>query len=426
MDCNNFYASCERVFRPDWNHRPLGVLSNNDGCIIARSNELKEAGIPMGAPFFKHKAQLEALGAVVVSSNYALYGDMSARVMNTLGSFTPSLEVYSIDEAWLDLTGFDLGTLDAYSRHIVSTTHQHTGIPVSMGIGPTKVLAKVANRICKKRKVPGSVFNLGDAGSLEGVIQSLPVGDVWGVGRRWSESLNNIGIYTALDLRNSDPQEMRKRYNVVMQRLILELRGIPCLHFEDVEPKKEIMASRSFGEKVIDKQSLVEAVTGHAARAAEKLRAQGSVCGAIQVSARSSPFIPDEPYYARSVMVHFEIPTADTRRLAQAAARGMDRVFKPGIRYAKAGVMLVDLSPADELQGGLFAEPDNKASVRLMGAMDVINQRYGTSTVRVASSGTRKGRGWHMKRQRMTPGYTTRWDELASVPRLLRNKKLRI
>ncbi len=415
VDCNNFYASCERVFRPDWQNKPVGVLSNNDGCIIARSNELKEAGIPMGAPYFKHKQELEALGAVVVSSNYALYGDMSARVMNTLGSFTPEFEVYSIDEAWLDLTGFDLSTLDAYAREIVSTTHKHTGIPVSMGIGPTKVLAKVANRICKKRKVPGSVFNLGSAENLDAVLQSFEVGDVWGVGRRWKESLNRIGIYTALDLRNSDPTEMRKRYNVVMQRLIMELRGVPCLCFEEIEPKKEIIASRSFGEKVTDKQSLIEAVSGHAARAAEKLRSQGSVCGAIQVSARSSPFIPHEPYYAKSVLIRFEVPTADTRRLAEAAVRGIDGIYKPGVRFMKAGVMLVDLSAASEQQQSLFGKPDSDSSVKLMDALDAINGRYGSHALRTASSGTRSHKAWHMQRNRMTPGYTTRWRELVGA-----------
>ena len=292
VDCNNFYASCERVFHPAWEYRPVGVLSNNDGCIIARSNELKDAGIPMGAPYFQYREMLHKMGAVVVSSNYALYGDMSARVMNTLGQFTPGLEVYSIDEAWLDLTGFDPAMLDAYGRKIVATTKQHTGIPVSMGIASTKVLAKIANRLCKKRKIPGQVFNLGSSESLDAVLAAVDVEDIWGIGRRWAEKLRGQGIRTALDLRDADPHQMRHQYNVVMQRLVMELRGVPCLGCDDIEPKKQIIASRSFGERVTDVESLLEAVSMHASRAGEKLRAQRSACSAIQVSIRTGRHNP--------------------------------------------------------------------------------------------------------------------------------------
>jgi DNA polymerase V len=315
VDCNNFYASCERVFHPAWEHRPVGVLSNNDGCIIARSNELKEAGIPMGAPFFKYRDQLRAMKAVIVSSNYTLYGDMSARVMNTLNQFTPDMEIYSIDEAWLNLTGFDPATLDSYARQIVATTHKNTGIPVSMGIGQTRVLAKIANRICKKRKIPGQVFNLGDATNLGAVLSGVPVGDIWGIGCRWAEKLQSHGIYTAYDLQQSDPSYMRDRYNVVMQRLIMELRGVECLGFEDIEPKKEIIASRSFGERVTDKQSLLEAVALHATRAGEKLRLQYSACKVLQVAIRTSKHSPNEPFFGRSAMIHFPVATSDTRKL---------------------------------------------------------------------------------------------------------------
>lgn len=351
VDCNNFYASCERVFHPAWNNRPVGVLSNNDGCIIARSNELKEAGIPMGAPYFKFKDELKEMGAVVVSSNYTLYGDMSGRVMHTLGQFTPDMEVYSIDEAWLNLTGFDCGMLDGYARKIVNTTHKHTGIPVSMGIAPTKVLAKMANRICKKRKIHGNVYNMGDAENLEEILGTYPVGDIWGIGRRLAIRLNEQGIYTALQLRNSDAQYMREQYSVVMQRLIMELRGIPCLDFEDIEPKKQIIASRSFGQKRTAKNELIEAVTMHATRAGEKLRAQNCAAGCLQVSIRSGKHNPHDPYYARSIMINFPVATADTGQLIGAARRGVEQIFKAGVRYAKAGVMLCDIVPADTVQG---------------------------------------------------------------------------
>lgn len=413
VDCNNFYASCERVFRPAWRNRPLGVLSNNDGCIVARSNELKAANIPMGAPYFKFKNQLEAMKAIIVSSNYTLYGDMSARVMDTLAQFTPDLEVYSIDEAWLDLTGFDLATLDAYGREIVAITHKHTGIPVSMGIAPTKVLAKLANRICKKRNIPAQVFNMGSADNLDTLLKTIEVGDVWGIGRRWSEKLNSHGIYTALDLRNSDAQYMRDRYNVVMQRIILELRGVPCLEAEDIEPKKQIMASRSFGQRVTALEDLQQAVATHATRAAEKLRAQGSACGVIQVSIRSGRHNPNEQYYGRSAQYNFPVPTSDTAQLIRAATQGVASIYRESVRYAKAGVMLGDICPADIVQSTLFEQGDSDKRLALMQAIDRINSQNGRNTIKFASSGIKQS--WLMKQDKKTKAYTTSWSDLPRV-----------
>ncbi|MCP5245694.1 MAG: Y-family DNA polymerase [Burkholderiales bacterium] len=410
VDCNNFYVSCERVFHPAWNNIPVGVLSNNDGCIIARSNELKAAGIPMGAPYFKHKKQLEAMKAVIVSSNYTLYGDMSARVMHTLGQQAPEIEVYSIDEAWLDLTGIRPGELDALGREIVMRTHQNTGIPVSMGIAPTKTLAKIANRICKKHDVPGRVFNLSNADSLEIILAGVAVADIWGIGRRLAEKLNKQRIYTALDLRNADPDNMRMRYGVVMQRLILELRGVACLGKDDVKPKQQIIASRSFGERVTSKHSLVEAVALHATRAGEKLRAQHSVCGSIQVSIRSGQHNIREPYFSNSCVIRFPTPTADTRQLITASSNGIHRIFKPGIRYAKAGVMLFDITPASQAQRSLFDTVENAPSSRLMTTIDRINHQFGKHTLFFAVEGTRKS--WAMQRNRMTQAFTTKWPEI--------------
>lgn len=413
VDCNNFYASCERVFQPAWGQRPVGVLSNNDGCLVARSNELKEAGVPMGAPYFKIRPQLDAMDAIVVSSNYALYGDLSARVMETLSQFAPEMEVYSIDEAWLDLTGIDTTCLDAYARHIAATVKQHTGIPVSLGIAPTKVLAKIANRLCKKRKIPGQVFNLGSADCLDGVLASIEVGDVWGIGPRWAKTLNSIGIATARDLRDADAALMGKRYNVVMERLILELRGIPCLEFEDIQPKKQIIASRSFGQRVVDLDPLLEAVSLHATRAGEKLRSQGSVCGAIQASIRTGRHNPNEPYYGNAALVQFPVSTADTRKLIGAAREAVRQIYRKGYRYQKAGVMLVDISPADQLQLGLFETGDSAQSQALMQCVDQLNRRYGRGAVFFASEGTRQS--WAMKRERMTQAYTTKWSEVPVV-----------
>jgi len=391
----------------------VGVLSNNDGCLIARSNELKAAGIPMGAPYFQCRDQLRAMKAVIVSSNYALYGDMSARVMNTLGQFTPALEVYSIDEAWLDLTGFDPATLDAYGREIVATTHRHTGIPVSMGIGPTKVLAKVANRICKQLKIPGQVFNMGGAGALEAVLAAVAVGDLWGIGRSWAEQLKQQGIHTALQLRNADAPAMRDRYNVVMQRLILELRGVPCLEFEDIAPKQQIIASGSFGERVTEIKALMESVSHHAARAGEKLRRQGSVCGALQVSIRTGRHNPKERYVGRSALIRFPVATADTRMLIRAARGGVERIYQAGPRYAQAGVMLVDIVPAPNVPGDLVDAGDSDNSIRLMNMVDQVNRRHGKHTVFFAGEGANQS--WAMKREMMTKAYTTRWQDIPPV-----------
>lgn len=413
VDCNNFYVSCERVFNPRWQKLPLGVLSNNDGCIVARSNELKEAGIPMGAPYFKWRQRLEDIGAVIVSSNYALYGDMSTRVMNILGEFIPEVEIYSIDEAWLELTGFNSAHLDAYGRKIVAKTKQCTGIPVSMGIAPTKVLAKIANRICKQRNIPGQVFNLGSADALKEVLTTVDIRDVWGIGRRWAQRLRAQHLYTAWDLRCADPDAIAQQYSVVLERIVRELQGIPCLTVEDIQAKKQIMASRSFGHRVTDKASLLEAVATHTHRATTKLRQQRSTCSTIQVSIRSSQFDAKAPFYSNSATIRLPMATADTRKLIAAAVRAIDQIYQPGIPYAKAGVMLLDISPAGMLQQNLFAQGDNEKSVRLMATVDRLNQTLGKGTVFFAREGLQPT--WGMKQQAVTPAYTTRWEDVPIV-----------
>lgn len=410
VDCNNFYASCERVFNPKWIDRPVGVLSNNDGCIIARSNELKEAGIPMGAPYFKYREQLEAMNAAICSSNYRLYGSLSHKVMSCLNEFTPDMEIYSIDEAWLNLTGFDTATLDDYGRHIVATTTKNTGIPVSLGIAPTKVLAKVANRICKKRKIPGNMFNMGGADHIKDILMQYPVDDLWGIGRRLAVHLKNQSIHTAWDLRESDHKAMRNQYNVVMERIILELRGIPCFGSEELESKKQILASRSFGQKVSDLISLKQAISTHVSRAAEKLRAQDSIAGGMQVFIRSSRHNPNVAQVAKAAMVSFEVPTANSCLMIKMALQALESIYQPNIPYAKAGVMLYDLTYKDNVQASLFDTPDSEKTQSLMNAIDTLNKRFGRHTAFMASSGINPT--WQMKRNLMTPDYTTCWNSL--------------
>jgi len=333
--------------------------------------------------------------------------------MHTLGQLAPETEVYSIDEAWLDLTGVRLDSLDAFCRNLVMRVQQNTGIPVSVGIASTKTLAKIASRVCKKNTIPGQVFNLSSAESLDSILAQIAVGDIWGIGRRWAEKLNQHGIYTALDLRNADIDTMRKRYSVVMERIIHELCGIACIEAEQPEPKKQIIASRSFGERVTNKIDLIQAVTLHASRAGEKLRFQDSICRAIQVSICSGRHNPNDPYYANSCVVRFSTCTADSRKLIQAAKKGVERIFKTNIRYAKAGVMLFDISSNKSVQDDLFGFGDSTVSDRLMQTIDQINQHYGSHTVFFASEGTYKS--WAMKRNLMTQAFTTQWGEIPLV-----------
>ena len=367
----------------------------------------------MGAPYFKYREALKTINAVVVSSNYALYGDMSARVMYTLNDLVPDMEIYSIDEAWLDLTGIEASRLDGFARGLVATTRRNTGIPVSIGIGPGKVLAKIANRICKQRKIPGSVLNLADAENLEAVLATVEIGDVWGIGRRWAQKLQQDGIHTARALRNADICRMRARYGVVMERLIRELRGTACLDFEDIQSKQQIIASRSFGRRVTAKEDLAEALALHAARAGEKLRQQHSACGAIQIHIETSKQSQRESYFRPSILISFPVATADTRQLIRAARRGLDHIYQPGKRYAKAGVMLYEIVSDNKIQESLFDPSDSVKTRTLMALADQINRQRGKHTLFYAAEGIHKI--WTMKSDNRTPAYTTRWDALPVV-----------
>jgi len=413
VDCNNFYASCERVFNPKLAGKPLVVLSNNDGAVVARSAEAKAMGIPMGTPFFKIECEFVKAGGVALSSNYSLYADMSNRVMSILAGFSPNQEVYSIDECFLGLEG--LSDLTGIGQTIREKVRSWTGLPVCVGIGPSKTLAKLANHVAKKKPEWNSVCSLiGLAESeLLAVIGKIEIGEVWGVGRRISARLNEMGVHTVAQLQAMDPKLIKREFSVVLERTVMELRGVSCLALDEVAPpKQQIMSSRSFGQPVFDLPELEEAVASYTSRAAEKLRKQRHVAGGILIQLQTNPFKPDEPQYFPSITVPFVHPTSDTRDLVNAAIRGLKRIFKGGYAYKKACVMLVELKPEGTAhQGDLFAAPVKPIqSAKLMQAMDTLNARFGRGTVRVAAEGIEQD--WKMKRGRMSPRYTTEWEHL--------------
>ena len=413
VDCNNFYASCERVFQPELRGRPVVVLSNNDGCVIARSNEAKALGIAMGEAWHICKKRVDTDGVIVRSSNYTLYGDMSARVMRTIAGFTPDLEIYSIDEAFLGLGGFET-RLECHARALRRTVLQWTGIPVSVGIAPTKTLAKVANRRAKKDPATGGVFVLMDEAAIDAELAGMELTDLWGVAHRLAARLMALGITTPLALKQADPRFIRERFNVVLERLVLELRGIACIALEEAPPdRKSIMASRSFGRTVETREELEEAVATYTSRAAEKLRGQGLAAGRIVVFAHTNHFRPEDPQYHGMQPVRLPVATADTGKLIAAARRGLGALYRPGYRYKKAGILLLELAPAAAVQGDLFAAADTPRSKARMRAVDMLNRRFGRDTVSFAAAGRR--RAWKLRSEFLSPRFTTNWDELLRV-----------
>ena len=413
VDCNNFYASCERVFQPQLRGKPIVVLSNNDGCVIARSNEAKALGIEMGAPWHLCRDQFKRQGVVVRSSNYTLYGDMSARVMRTLADFTPDLEIYSIDEAFLGLAGFD-SRLEEHARKLRATVLQWTGIPVSVGIAATKTLAKAANRLAKKDPERAGVYIMLDPAEAETALGRMQLTDLWGLAGRMAARLEAIGIRSPLALRDADPRFVRERTSVVMERMIHELRGRPCLDLEDTTPdRKSIMASRSFGRPVTCKREMEEAVASYVARAAEKMRRQGLATSSLVVFLHTNRHKPDQPQYYAARPVQLPVATADTGKLTAAAMHGLGCVWRDGYRYAKAGVVFPVLGPATKVQGDLFGQPDSAASMRLMQTLDTLNRRYGRGTVTYGTAG--RSQAWKLRSDHISPRYTTSWQELLRV-----------
>jgi DNA polymerase V len=413
VDCNNFYASCERLFQPALRGKPVVVLSNNDGCVIARSNEAKALGIEMGAPWHLHKERFSREGVIVRSSNYTLYGDISARVMRTLADFTPDLEIYSIDEAFLGLGGFE-DRLEAHARALRATVLQWTGIPVSVGIAPTKTLAKAANRMAKKDTASGGVAILLTPEAQEAALARMELTDLWGIARRMAERLTAIGITTPLALRDADPRFIRERFSVVTERQVYELRGIPCIAFEEATPdRKSIMASRSFGRPVTTREEMEEAVATYAARAAEKMRRQGLATCSMVIFVETNRFRPGDPQHYANQPVQLAVATADTGKLAAAARRGLAAIWRPGFRYKKAGVIFLNLCRAADVQGGLFDAPDTPARQCLLRVVDGLNARYGRDTITYAASGRK--RAWKLRNEQLSQRYTTSWEELLTV-----------
>ncbi len=412
VDCNNFYASCERVFHPEWNNRPIVVLSNNDGCVIARSNESKALGIPMGAPFFQCKAIIEAHDIVVCSSNYTLYGDMSDRVMNTLKPFAVDFQVYSIDEAFLHI---DCEDYHALGREIRETVIKWTGIPVSVGIAPTKTLAKIANHKAKKEPVNNGVFVLDKEEVIEASLATFPVNDIWGIGRRWSKKLNRLGIQTAEQFKNTPDDLIKKHLTVIGLRTAWELRGTSCLTLEEVPPiKKSVTCSRAFGKPVDNLEELQEAVSSYAARAGEKIRSQDSMATSMLVFVELHPFNRSASnfFHVRVVLTQ---PTDYTPHLIKYARQAAETLYQSRQKYRKAGIILDGLVPNNHYQTDLFAPSTASFDKqrKLMNVVDQLNEKYGHRIIRSAAEGTAKE--WQMKRRLCTPHYTTQWDEILTV-----------
>lgn len=417
VDVNSFYASCETAFRPDLKGRPVVVLSNNDGCVIARNTEAKRAGVKMGDPYFRQKDLFRRYGVVCFSSNYELYADMSSRVMSTLEAMSPRCEIYSIDEAFCDLTGVrNCRALQEFGQELKDAVYQNTGLAVGVGIAQTKTLAKLANHAAKKwQRQTGGVVDLSNLDRQRKLMAALSVDEVWGVGRRINKKLEAMGIKTVLDLADTDIRFIRKHFNVVLERTVRELRGEPCLELEEFAPvKQEIVCSRSFGERITDYDSMRQAICSYASRAAEKLRGEHQYCRFISTFVKTSPFALNEPYYGNSASVKLLTPTQDSRDIIAAATRSLDAIWKDGHRYQKAGVMLGDFFSQGIAQLNLFDDnAPRRGSEKLMEVLDHLNAKEGKGALYFAGQGIQQQ--WAMKREMLSPRYTTRYEDLLQV-----------
>jgi DNA polymerase V len=412
VDVNSFYTSCETVFRPDLQGKPVVVVSNNDGCIISRSAEAKALGIGMAEPYFKLQNELKRQKVQVFSSNYALYGDMSHRVMNILEEMAPRMEIYSIDEAFLDLSGVrSCIDLEVFGRDIRKRLLRETGLTVGVGIAPTKTLAKLANHAAKKWSKTGGVLDISNLERQKKLMALVDVADVWGVGRRISKKLNAMGITTALDLSEQSTWVIRKHFNVVLERTVRELRGEPCLELEEFAPvKQQIVCSRSFAGRITEYADMREAVCNYAVRAAEKLRGERQYCRQIGVFIRTSPHAEGEIFYGNQAIGGLQIPTNDTRDIIRVATEALDRIWREGCRYMKAGVLLGDFYSQGVAQLDLFDDIQPQAnSSALMHVIDQINKK-GKGKLWFAGQGIQKS--WAMKREMLSPAYTTRYADL--------------
>ncbi|BEV70931.1 MULTISPECIES: Y-family DNA polymerase [unclassified Paludibacterium] len=413
VDGNSFYCSCERVFRPDLRGRPIVVLSNNDGCIVARSREAKALALPMAAPYHQLRPLLRRHGVAVFSSNYALYGDMSRRMMQVIGEFGDEQEIYSIDECFLRFAG----QLDSqqHGQAIRQAVWRRVGIPCAVGIGPSKTLAKLANHLAKQQRSYRGVFDWGwlDEGGAARLLSQTALSDIWGIGRRLAEQLIRHGIPHPQALRERDPHWLRQRFGVIVERIALELAGIPSLELEQISDKQQILSSRSFAQLTSDLDTLRASIAHHVSRASEKLRAQRSVAALIGVSLRTNPHRQDLPQYHNYCCLPLPQASDDTLLLASVARQALQTIYLPGYAYQKAGVMLLEIRPATRLQYDLFAASPDPRRQQLMQTIDQINRRHGHGTLRLAAEGL--STDWHMRQNQRSPCYTTRWDQLPLV-----------
>jgi DNA polymerase V len=414
IDCNNFYASCERVFNPVLKKLPVVVLSNNDGCVIARSNEAKQLGIPMGAPAFKFRDVFEQNNIQVFSSNYALYGDMSNRVMTILATFTPEIEIYSIDEAFLKFKGFETNfNLTEYGNLIRYTVTRGTGIPISVGIAPTKALAKVANKVAKKfPERTQHVYIIDTDDKRIKALKWLKIEDVWGIGYRYAKRLMAMNINNAYQFSKLSQEWVKKHMSVVGLRLHKELNGESCLDLEDIAPKKNIATTRSFDVDYTDYEKIKERVITFAVTCAEKLRKQKSCCNRILVFIHTNGFRENEPQYSKNVVLQLPYATNSGIELAKFAVMGLEKIFIKGFRYKKAGVLVMDFTPESSSQVNLF-ENTNPRHKPLMAAVDKINRQLGVKKLKLASQD--QGRTWKMRQEKLSPRYTTNINEIITI-----------
>lgn len=414
-DANSFYCSCEQVFNPALLGKALGVLSNNDGCIVARTPELKALGVAMGTPAFKVREQVLRGDIILQSSNYALYGDMSARFMSVLEQFSPKLEVYSIDEAFVDLGGLPISDLHATGQTMRQRVRQWTGLPIGVGISNTKTLAKLANHAAKKYPATGGVVDLTSPARQRRLMEITPVEDVWGVGRRIGKRLQAAGINSAAQLADANRQWIKKQFSVVLERTVCELQGESCIAWEEggLANKHQIMCSRSFGQRVTSRESLHAALATFICRACEKLRSQERFAGTAIAFVRTDPFKEELPQTSRSIRLMTPIPGSDTGIWLQQLPAALDVLFQEGYEYKKAGFALLDLCSAHNVQGDLLVETAIN-NTQMMTVLDAINQRFGRQTLRPASVGFAAQR-WHMNQQTLSPAYTTSWREIMPV-----------
>lgn len=416
VDCNNFYVSCERVFNPRLEGKAVGVMSNNDSCIVARSQEIKNLGVAMGMPAHQIDPHIRRQ-CTLLSSNYALYGDMSSRVTDVLSQHTPYVDVYSIDESFLSFEGFEPNTLEERCQVMRQQVRRDTGIPVSVGLSTSKTLAKIANHRAKKESVFNGVAMMDpNSSDTRAFLEQLPVNEIWGVAGRSAARLDTLGIKNAWQLRTANPKHLRRHFSVVMERLVYELRGENCISLDDMsQPKQQIMVSRSFGRLTTDKTDLREALRVHASRAGEKLRRQNGLAQALMVFVHTNRFRQDLPSYSKRLVIPLPNPTDDSRELIKATMAGLERIFKKDIWYQKCGIMLLDLCDHDNEQLGLLAEPISEEkrarNEKLMATLDKLNREHGKNSVRIGMP--RKQNAWELRCEHRTPRYTTRWEELA-------------